>query len=82
MKRMGVAESAILFRFHTIRMRFLILCQIVITALALRACECDLGTHFVSPPINAITKRAKKNSPKSFQLVHYIIIIFLRQRYF
>lgn len=60
MKCMGMAESAILFRFHTIRMRFLILCQIVITALALRACECDLGTHFVSPPNRRYYKKGKK----------------------
>lgn len=44
-QRVCFAESAIFLGFHTIRMCLLILRQVVVTPLALRACQGNLRTH-------------------------------------
>ena len=41
MQSMFPAESAILFDFHSVRMRLLVLCRIVVTLLTFRTCQCD-----------------------------------------
>ena len=42
---MFLAETAVLLRFHTIRMIFLLLGRVVIPLLALCACQRDTSTH-------------------------------------
>ena len=42
---MSLAESAVLLGLHAVRMSLLILCHVVVTLLALRACQCDLCAH-------------------------------------
>ena len=58
---MLLAESAVLLCFHTIGMCLLILSCIVITLLALCACQCDLGTHIYSPPYASVFATQKKD---------------------
>ena len=41
----SLAERAILFNFHTLRMVFLVFRQVVVTMFAFRACQCDSCTH-------------------------------------
>ena len=38
-------ESTILFRFHSVRMSFLVLCHVVITLFAFCACQCNFRAH-------------------------------------
>lgn len=79
MQSMCPAESAILLRLHTIRMRLFVLRHIVIATLALRAGKCDLGTHDFH--LRLLRNLHKKNT-FSCQLVNYSIIILARQRFF
>ena len=58
---MSLAESAVLLCLHTIGMCLLILSCIVITLLALCACQCDLGTHIYSPPYASVFATQKKD---------------------
>jgi len=43
---MSLAESAILFGFHSVRMILLVFGRIVITLLAFCTCQSDSCTHF------------------------------------
>ena len=43
--RVLLAESAVLLGLHPIRMVFLFLGRVVITLLALGACQCNLHSH-------------------------------------
>lgn len=58
---MLLAESAVLLCFHSVWMRFLILCHIVITLFTILTCQCYFNAHFHLPPL-LILRHKKKTS--------------------
>ena len=55
MQRMGLAESAILLGFHTIRMSLLILSHVVVTVLAFRTLQSNSCAHNFHLAFNIFT---------------------------
>ena len=87
-----LAESAILVHFHPLRMKLLLLCQEIVTLLALCTCKNDFGalcSHGYSPPksfidivsVHGIKIRARKKGLRPFMPCKHSILMAVSQSF-